>query len=52
MKINKSLQQQLGPAVKPYGRRKDQSPELLDGECDDFSEQTKTNQLMGIQKIV
>lgn len=41
MNQSKSLKKKLGPAVKPYERRKDQSPELLEGECDDFSNQTE-----------
>lgn len=32
-----TLTERLGPAVFAYGRKGSQSPDLLDGECEDFS---------------
>lgn len=40
MAVFNSLLERLGPAIVAYERRGNQAPDLLDGECDDFSAQT------------
>lgn len=47
----KLIAERLGPAVFPYERKKDQAPELLPGECDDFSNKTEDKSMNGSPEV-
>lgn len=51
MAEKKTLIERLGPAIHPYERKKEQAPDLLPGECVDFSNKVEDKSKNGSPQL-